>query len=158
LPASFDCGETGGRRLSADDPRWYAFGFRRPVDARMPEQVEALDLRTAAVGEVIAEWPKADRAENYRVAWKVAGSDAELTEVGLVADPKAIITGVPPGATIVVMVTAHNAAGESARTEKEIALPEALVERPTPNTELPTSNEPHPAGEIQPKCCEGGSI
>jgi hypothetical protein len=112
-----------GEILSADDPRWYAFGFRRPVDGETPDFVETLSLRLGGAGEVIAEWTKARLADNYRVAWKVAGSTGEPTQVGLVADPQTVITGLPHGATITVIVTAHNAAGESAATEASIAVP-----------------------------------
>jgi hypothetical protein len=112
-----------GSLLTPDDPRWYAFGFRRPIDRGTPDLVEEVDLRLAGAGEVIAEWPKARLAENYRVAWKVTGSAEPPTQVGLVIDPRAVITGLPRGVSITVIVTARNGAGESAPTETVIGLP-----------------------------------
>jgi hypothetical protein len=112
--------------LPPDDSRWYRFGFRRPVDGETPDLVEKVELREAGESIVVAEWPRSRLAENYRVSWKEAGSTAEPTELGLFKDRTANLRDLPRGGTIVVRVTARNAAGESAATESEITLPERV--------------------------------
>jgi hypothetical protein len=109
--------------LTPEDTRWYRFGFRRPVDGSTPDMIDELNLRPGGEGEVIAEWPPARLAENYRVSWKVADSTDEPTEVGIVSDRQAIIREVPPDTTITVIVTARNASGESAPKQKNITVP-----------------------------------
>lgn len=112
-----------GTILTLDDSRWYRFGFRRPVDGETPDLVEEVRLRLGSAGEVVVEWSQARLAVNYRVSWKLTGSTEDPTEVGLFADQMAIISGLPPGANITAIVTARNAAGESAPMEAAIVLP-----------------------------------
>lgn len=116
--------ELGGL-LDDDDPHWYDFGFRRPVDGQTPDLVDSLTLRLGAPGEVVAEWSRARLADNYRVSWKLADAapEVEPTQVGLFADQQAIITGLPSGVTITVIVTARNGSGESGKVTATIAIP-----------------------------------
>jgi hypothetical protein len=108
--------------LSPEDTRWYRFGFRRPVDGSTPDLIEALTLRPAGEGTILAEWRAARLADNYRVSWEVTDTDAEPTEVGLVSDPKAILTGLPVGESVTVTVTARNRTGESGPVRATIVL------------------------------------
>jgi hypothetical protein len=112
-----------GALIEPDDARWYGFGFRRPVDRETPDLVEKVDLRLGGAGEVVASWPKARLADNYRVSWRLTGSTDTPTQVGLVNDPQKVIAGLPHGVSITVIVTARNAAGESAPMEEAIAVP-----------------------------------
>jgi hypothetical protein len=57
------------------------------------------------------------------VSWFVQGGSSPVTEVGLFTDRQCLITGLPAGSTIVVMVTARNSSGETAPTEAVIVAP-----------------------------------
>jgi hypothetical protein len=109
--------------LTKDDSRWYRFGFCRPVDGSTPDLVQELTVQASAPTEAIARWTKARLAVNYRVAWKRTGSTDAPRQVGIVSDPRAVITGLPPGADVTVIVTARNVSGESAPTEAGVAVP-----------------------------------
>jgi hypothetical protein len=106
--------------LSPTDARWYAFGFRRPADGSMPSLVPDLVLTPAGASVVLVQWGLASLAANYRVSWRLSGSAAEPTEVGLFTDRQCSITGLPSGASIVVGVSARNDSGETEPTEAAI--------------------------------------
>jgi hypothetical protein len=109
--------------LEDDDGRWYDFGFRRPIDGRMPDLVTGLVLTPLGAGVVSAAWDLATLAENYRVTWRVTGGSSPITELGLFADRQCTITGLPSGSSVVVGVTARNDSGETAPTEAVIVVP-----------------------------------
>jgi hypothetical protein len=111
-----------GQLLDDDDGRWYDFGFRRPVDGSMPGPVRDLVLTPAGASVVLVQWRPSSLSENYRVTWRIAGSAAEPTEVGLFADRQCSITGLPSAANIVVGVSARNDSGETAPTEAAITM------------------------------------
>lgn len=106
--------------LSPEDGAWKEFGFRRPADGRIPEPVEEVKVTAGVPGTAVAEWEQASRAESYRVSWSLDGVE---TEVGLFADRRILIAELPPGATVMVRVTARNAAGETRPTEVAFAVP-----------------------------------
>ena len=108
--------------LEDDDGRWYDFGFFRPADRQQPAPVTGLVLTPAGAGTVIASWSPSSNATNYRVSWKPTSSSGEPTEVGLFADPQAVISGLPTGVPLTIAVSARNSAGETAATEGSIAL------------------------------------
>jgi len=108
--------------LEDDDGRWYEFGFRRPADGTMPSLVPDLVLTPAGTSMVLVRWGLASLAENYRVKWRLSGSAAEPTEVGLFTDRQCSITGLPSGANIVVGVSARNDSGETTPTEAAITV------------------------------------
>jgi hypothetical protein len=99
--------------LGNDDPRWYQFGFNRPADRRIPAIVEGVILTPAGAGTVQVQWQRSSLAENYRVTRQIEAIDPEPVEVGLFADPLAIITGLPSGARVIIRVSARNSAGET---------------------------------------------
>lgn len=109
--------------LDDDDPRWRRFGFSRPIDKRLAEEVEGLTLTEGLPGQVVASWEPSARALDYRVKWKIAESPDEPVELPLVHDLSVIIAGLPSGSTVVVMVSARNAVGDSLPTEAELMVP-----------------------------------
>jgi hypothetical protein len=109
--------------LSDDDGRWYQFGFKRPADGRMPEPVTDLVVAPYGPGTISAAWGLSSLAENYRVSWRLSGSAAEPTEVGLFTDRQCLITALPSGQGVIVGVTARNVSGETAPTEAAITVP-----------------------------------
>jgi hypothetical protein len=99
--------------IGVDDPRWYHFGFNRPVDGRIPEPVTGLTVAPAGPGAVQVRWEPSSLADNYRVTRQIQGVDPEPVEVGLFADPLAIVTSLPSEATVTIQVSARNSAGET---------------------------------------------
>ncbi|HET6407643.1 MAG TPA: hypothetical protein VFG14_07165 [Chthoniobacteraceae bacterium] len=108
--------------LEDDDARWYQFGFRRPIDGRIPTPVEGLVLGAGAAGEVIAQWQASARVLNYRVMRTVVGVDEDPVEVGLFSDLTAVIRPLPIGATVRVEVSARNNSGETIPVEATIVV------------------------------------
>jgi hypothetical protein len=110
--------------LADDDARWIEFGFSRPIDGHIPAAVASLTLRAGGVpGEIIAEWAPSSGAINYRVSRLIAGVDTEPVEIGLVAEPLTIISDLPHGANVTVIVTARNDDGETLPSNAQIAVP-----------------------------------
>jgi hypothetical protein len=109
--------------LSPEDDRWYAFGFRRPADGKIPVRVSTLTLVPGAAGRVLATWPAASYAENYRVEWSVLNVSGDPTVAGLTSATQFALTGLPSGATVVVGVIARNNSGETAATQAQIVVP-----------------------------------
>jgi hypothetical protein len=103
--------------LSVDDPRWYHFGFNRPVDGRVPAIVRGVVAEPAGPGALQVRWEPSSLADNYRVTRRIQGVDPEPVEVGLFTDPLAIVSNLPVGATVKIQVTARNSAGETMPTE-----------------------------------------
>ena len=75
-----------------------------------------------APGQPVVQWGLSSLAENYRVTWRLSGSAAEPTEVGLFADRQCSIMGLPSGTSIIVGVSARNDSGETAPTEAAITV------------------------------------
>jgi hypothetical protein len=109
--------------LDDDDPRWGEFGFGRPIDGGIPAAVDGLTLRAGgAPGEIIAEWAPSSGAINYRVSRRISGVDGDPVEIGLVAEPLTIISGLPAGSTVTVSVTARNNDGETQPVSAQIVV------------------------------------
>jgi len=106
-----------GSLLADDDARWYEFGFRRPVDSGIPEMVEGLTVTPGLPGELVASWEPAVLADNYAVSQQVVGVDAEPVFVKRVSDTETILRDLPTGATVKVIIVAHNSAGDSLPVE-----------------------------------------
>ena len=100
------------RKIGSLDPRWVAFGFNKPGASETPEVPEnvtatLIDNNTAAI-----RWPRAPRAEHYRVWKKVKGVDQELIAVGSPTDLDFMLEGLPPNSTIEIGLSAVNSGGE----------------------------------------------
>jgi hypothetical protein len=106
--------------LSPTDQRWYQFGFQRPADGRVPEPVTELTLSTYGPGAISATWALSSLADNYRVSWRLASSSEAPTEVGLFTDRQCLISGLPSGQQVIVLVRARNNSGETEPTEAAI--------------------------------------
>jgi hypothetical protein len=105
--------------LSADDPRWYHFGFNRPADRRIPAPVTDVTVALAGPGALQIRWEPSSLADNYRVTRQIQGVDQEPVELGLFTDPLAIVSNLPAGATVTIQVTARSSAGETLPTEAQ---------------------------------------
>jgi hypothetical protein len=112
-----------GTLLRDDDDRWAQFGFPRPIDGPMPGSVKGLVVTPGLPGSLLVQWQASTRAINYRVRWQLTTSGSEPVEVGLFSDLAANLAGLPSGATVAVMVTARNSAGETAATVMQATIP-----------------------------------
>jgi hypothetical protein len=102
-----------GSLLADDDARWYEFGFRRPIDGRIPTMVEGLTLSPGLPGELMVSWEAASLADNYAVTKQVVGVDAEPVFVKRVSDTETVLRDLPTGATVKVTIVSHNSTGDS---------------------------------------------
>jgi hypothetical protein len=113
--------------IAPTDDRWYAFGFRRPADGKVPTAVTGLVLTPlgAGAGAVLVSWGASSYAEDYRVSWKPSSMSSGEPGVlaGLVAETQFALTGLPSGVPIVVSVTARNNSGETEPMEAAIVVP-----------------------------------
>jgi hypothetical protein len=102
--------------LGREDERWYAFGFDRPGDPETPEVPEHLVVTPGAPGSglLFVDWDNARRAESYRVVVLGSVNGSVVTE-RLVAESEITLSGLAPGQTVRIVVTARNGkGGESA--------------------------------------------
>jgi hypothetical protein len=106
-----------GSLLADDDARWYEFGFRRPIDSRIPEMIEGLTVSPGQPGEVVVSWEAASLAENYAVTKQVLGVDIHPVFVKRVSDTETILRDLPTGATVKVTIVSHNSTGDSLPVE-----------------------------------------
>jgi hypothetical protein len=87
----------------------------------VPERVAAV-AGAAGSGALLVDFADARRADSYRVALVNAADNQPVAE-RIVAESEAAFTGLPPGITVKVTVTARNEAGEG----KESAAITAVV-------------------------------
>jgi hypothetical protein len=100
--------------LEPTDNRWIRFGFRRPVDRHIPEEVEGIEVHDRRdPGGIVVQWERSTGADSYRVSTEVEGSMEGPVEAGIFAGRTVLISGLPPGAEVVVRITARNSAGET---------------------------------------------
>jgi hypothetical protein len=92
--------------------------------------VQEVTITPGLPGTALVQWKPSPRAKNYRVRWKVAGSEAAPTDAGLFADCAANLTGLPSAVKITVYLTARNHAGETVPTLKEAWLDDAPASLP----------------------------
>jgi hypothetical protein len=103
--------------LADDDARWYEFGFRRPIDGRIPAMVAGLTLSPGLPGELVVSWEPASLADNYAVTRQVLGVDVQPVFVKRVSDTETTLRGLPAGATVKVTIVSHNGTGDSLPVE-----------------------------------------
>lgn len=89
-----------------------------------PDVPEAPVLVGGAPGEVNASWPAVSEAAGYNVFKLEVGTDPDFVLHEAVTVPDSSFTGLTPGITLQVRVTATNANGESAPSDTaEIVVP-----------------------------------
>jgi hypothetical protein len=103
--------------IEEDDARWYEFGFRRPIDGRIPSMVEGLTVTPGLPGELVVSWEPASLADSYAVTRQVIGVDTEPVFVKRVSDTETTLRDLPTGATVKVTIAAHNSTGDSLPVE-----------------------------------------
>lgn len=103
-----------GQLLDDNDPRWLAFGFDIPGSPSTPDVPVNVVAAPGAAGThtLFIHWDDARRAEGYRVIVNNVAGGAPLAEE-LTQDAEVSIVNLPAGATVSIVVSARNAAGES---------------------------------------------
>lgn len=101
--------------LTGDDPRWYAFGLRRPDDSETPAAPHNLHVSQAGTGRVFADWDDVPGAERYHVF--LQQGNLEPSRAATVEDSEAMLSGLVVGETVKIWVTALNDGGESVKSE-----------------------------------------
>jgi hypothetical protein len=101
-------------RMSPLDSRWKSFGLNCPGQKATPDVPENVEAQVIDATTVAVQWPRAARAEHYRVHVRVVGVDAEPKPAGSPKDRDFMIKDAPPGATLEIGVSAVNNGGESA--------------------------------------------
>lgn len=102
--------------ISADDDRWYAFGFEKPSDPDSPAVPANLTVATGAAGSktVIADWDDARRAESYRLCAALKSDGTEVAnEIVQDCQYSLTLSAQSAGTVVVLTVTARNHTGES---------------------------------------------
>ena len=113
-----------GTVLPDADPRYLAFGLNIPGQPVAPEVPEAPTLAGGGPGIVMADWPRARRAERYRVFIQVVGVDADFRFYDKVTDSEITFSHLTSGQTLKVRLTSANSAGETLPSAvKQIVVP-----------------------------------
>jgi hypothetical protein len=105
-----------GDLLADDAPEWYYFGLVPPAGAEIPAAPDGVTGHQVGPGSVAFGWPASPRAENYRPFKKVDGADANYVQLDLTSETQLLLENLPAHATIHFQLSAHNAAGDSAKS------------------------------------------
>jgi hypothetical protein len=98
-------------KISSTDPRWRAFGFNCPGDVQVPGQVLNLEVTPGLAGTLLLAWDTAPRAARYLVEMQVMAPGAEWSLMTTVAETAATLTGLTPGANVLLRIVAANDGG-----------------------------------------------
>ncbi len=113
-----------GTILSDTDPRYLAFGLNIPGQPVAPDVPAAPALTGGGAGIVMADWPRARRAERYRIFIQIVGVDADFRFFDKVTESEITFSHLTGGQTLKVRLTAANSAGESLPgPERQIVVP-----------------------------------
>lgn len=98
--------------LSAEDERWYSFGFGRPADPTTPAVVRHVVFTAAGPGSFFTDFDDAKNADSYRVRVLDTGvtPPKEIAQK-IVDESEATFTGIPSGTHVQIIVTARNDSG-----------------------------------------------
>jgi hypothetical protein len=99
--------------LSADDPRWEAFGLNIPANPSTPEPVESLTAAALGGGRIELAWPYAVRAVRYKVESFIVGVDTEWQSKANAKDLGIIVKGYTADQVVKVRVISSNDGGDA---------------------------------------------
>jgi hypothetical protein len=102
--------------LGDDSPKWYYFGLVPPAGSDAPGVPDSVSIHQVGASSAAAGWAASPRATNYRPFKKVEGVDAAFVALDLTSETQVLLENVPAKAVVHFQVTAHNAAGESAKS------------------------------------------
>jgi hypothetical protein len=102
------------QNISDDDPRWYAFGFVRPIDPEVPEVPEDLVVTLGAAGSKTTywDWDDAPRADNYRLRiTNPATSEEVFNDLFSDSDATVTLSALASGTALQAVVTGRTTEG-----------------------------------------------
>jgi hypothetical protein len=103
--------------LPADDPRWHAFGLNLPSDPDTPEQAGPLTVTSPFAHTLLVKWPRARRAERYRVLIMIVGTDDDFRIQETVHALQLLIESLPTAATVRLKAVPGNDAGDGPESD-----------------------------------------
>ncbi len=102
-----------GQRLGDNDARWRRFGLNKPGAPTVPAVPSDVTVNTNTPGELLIKCKASANATHYRFFTQRDGLDAEPVFAGNSDEPMFDITGLTPGLSLQVFVTAVNSGAES---------------------------------------------
>ncbi len=102
--------------LSPADPRWASFGLNIPSTRTTPAAPQNVTL-TPSGNTTLVRWDAVALATRYRLRMMVVGVDTQYRLVASGKAPMGVISGLPPGATIMVIVQAVNGDAQGKASE-----------------------------------------
>ncbi len=108
--------------LSPLDPRWLDFGLNQPGAASVPAAPQDVTAVPTLPGQLEVTCDPSVTATGYRFYYQRPILDPEPIQAGSATDPLFIITGLVPGESYLVYVSATNAGGESELSEPATAV------------------------------------
>lgn len=109
--------------LADDDPRFYAFGFDRPIDGRIPTPVKDLTATAGLPGKLMLSWTASSRAKQYRVTYHPVDQPDAVVALDLTPGTEMLLEGLASGAKLALNVSAFNKAGETLPATVEAVVP-----------------------------------
>ena len=100
-------------RLAPLDPRWRNFGFNLPGAPTVPAVPQGVVVTPTVPGELQVTCEASPNATHYRFFYQRPVIDSEPINAGDATDPLFLITGLTPGQTYLVYVSAVNDGAES---------------------------------------------
>lgn len=110
------------QRLTPLDPRWRDFGFNLPGAPSVPAAPKNVAAQATAPGQLQVTSNTSATATGYRFYYQRPVLDPEPVFAGSAFDPLFIITGLTPGQSYLVYVSATNLGGESELSEPASAV------------------------------------
>lgn len=110
------------QRLTPLDPRWRDFGFNLPGAPSVPAVPKNVVAQATVPGQLLITSNTSATAAGYRFYYQRPILDPEPLFAGSAVDPLFIITGLTPGQSYFVYVSATNAGGESELSEPASAV------------------------------------
>lgn len=115
--------ELGHIRLGDDSSKWCYFGLVPPAGSDTAGAPDSVSIHQVGANSAAEGWAASPRATNYRPFKKVDGVDADFVALYLTSETQVLLENLPAKAVVHFEVTAHNAAGESAKsTEASVTL------------------------------------
>lgn len=103
--------------LKPTDPRWIEFTGRVPANPRVPEPVKEVTVTITAPDAVHLAWPRALRAQRYKVYLQTPGVDAAPRLARSTRDRATLLVGLPPEVPFKIRVVPTNTAGDGIACE-----------------------------------------
>ncbi len=104
------------QKLGPDDPRWTAFGFRKPSTPTTPPKVTGLHV-TMMDGIALAECDPAPLATRYRFRSRIVGIEPKYKLAASEVAPMAKLEDLPVGVQIELIVQAVNGPSQSVASD-----------------------------------------